>query len=70
MSIDFVGEGMQCIHIEKRLIERISRGLLFDKRPDLVVWICHFPLPYQAGIQCRVLANGAKCPHSGPYSSN
>lgn len=41
-----------------------------DKRPDLVLWICHFPLPSLAGMQCRAKVNGTQCPHNGPYGKN
>jgi len=70
MNVDFKIEGTSCIHLEKRVVERISRGNPLDKRPDLVLWICHFPLASSSGFQCSVAAEGSRCPHSGPYSNN
>ncbi|MDH5201712.1 MAG: hypothetical protein OEZ31_01205 [Nitrospirota bacterium] len=70
MSIKSLEEEIYCFHLEKRVVERVSRGVHFDKRPDLVLWVCHFPLPSLSGIQCPVLASGDRCPHNGPYSNN
>jgi len=70
MSVESLVEKTYCLHIEKRIVERMSRGVPMDKRPDLVLWICHFPLPSLDGIQCPLVANGARCPHNGPYSKN
>ncbi|MDI6890161.1 MAG: hypothetical protein QMC83_04375 [Thermodesulfovibrionales bacterium] len=70
MNIKSLVEGVCCFHLEKRIVERISRGIPSDKRPDLILWICHFPLPSLSGIQCAVITNGTKCPHNGPYSNN
>ncbi|MEW6003046.1 MAG: hypothetical protein AB1638_10425 [Nitrospirota bacterium] len=63
-------EGKRCSHLEKRIVERISRGVSLDKRPDLVLWICHFPLASLSSIQCSVITNSFRCPHDGPYSDN
>ena len=70
MSVDFITERTNCLHLEKRVVQRISRGNPLDKRPDLVLWICHFPLPSFSGMQCSVIAKGTKCPHNGPYGNN
>ncbi|MEW6416947.1 MAG: hypothetical protein AB1480_02365 [Nitrospirota bacterium] len=70
MAIESLVEATYCFHLEKRIVERISRGIPLDKRPDLVLWICHFPLPSSSGIQCPVVVNGTRCPHNGPYSKN
>jgi hypothetical protein len=70
MSIKSLAEQTYCLHLEKRVIERVSRGIPIDKRPDLVIWVCHFPLPYLSGIQCPVIADGARCPYNGPYICN
>jgi hypothetical protein len=70
MSVDFITERIDCLHLERRVVERISRGISHERRPDLILWICHFPLPSFSGIQCRVLAKGTHCPHNGPYSRN
>lgn len=70
MSVEFLLKEAFCFHLEKRVVERISKGIHFDKRPDLVLWVCHFPLPSLSGIQCPVITNGTKCPHNGPYSNN
>jgi len=70
MRVDNVVHNINCHHLEKKTVERISRGVSFDKRPDLVLWICHFPLPSLSGIQCPVIAKGTQCPHNGPYSTN
>jgi len=59
-----------CLHLEKRVVERRSKGISFDRRPDLVLWICHFPLPSLSGIQCQVVAGSGRCPHHGPYGYN
>jgi hypothetical protein len=60
----------RCLHLEKRVTRRRSKDIPFDKRPDLVIWVCHFPLPSLSGIQCPVLVHGARCPHDGPYGKN
>ncbi|HXX58661.1 MAG TPA: hypothetical protein VEI96_11720 [Thermodesulfovibrionales bacterium] len=52
------------------MIERISKGIPTDKRPDLTLWICHFPLPSLSGIQCPVKTDDSGCPHNGPYGKN
>ena len=70
MSVDFITERIDCLHLERRVVERISRGVAHEKRPDLVLWICHFPLSSLSGIQCTVLVKGTHCPHNGPYSRN
>ncbi|MBE0425094.1 MAG: hypothetical protein IBX72_00395 [Nitrospirae bacterium] len=70
MSVEFLIEKTNCIHLEKRIVERISRGYPLDKRPDLVLWVCHFPLPALSSIQCPVVSKGSRCPHGGPYSRN
>ena len=70
MNVDFVTEGTLCFHLEKRIVERISKGISLDKRPDLILWVCHFPLPSLSGIQCPVITQGTRCPHNGPYSNN
>jgi len=70
MNTDSITSGIHCLHLEKRVVERLSRRNALDKRPDLVLWICHFPLPSLSGLQCSVAVKGAKCPHSGPYSNN
>lgn len=70
MGVGSLAEETYCFHLERRVVERISRGIPLDKRPDLVIWVCHFPLPYLSGIQCPVIADGARCPHNGPYSDN
>jgi len=70
MSIKLVEQETLCLHLEKRVVERISKGIPTDKRPDLILWICHFPLFSLSGIQCPVIADSRKCPHSGPYGSN
>jgi hypothetical protein len=66
----FVSEQPACLHLERRAIERVSRGILTDKRPNLVLWVCHFPLPSLSGIQCQVAISGSPCPHNGPYGKN
>ncbi|MCL5022171.1 MAG: hypothetical protein M1497_02175 [Nitrospirae bacterium] len=58
------------MHLEKRTVERISRGVPIDMRPDLVLWVCHFPLSSLEGIQCSVATCSSGCPHNGPYGSN
>jgi hypothetical protein len=68
--MEFTSEQFSCLHLERRVIERVSRGILTDKRADLVLWVCHFPLPSLSGIQCHVAASGSTCPHSGPYGKN
>jgi hypothetical protein len=70
MSVEFFQKGNHCLHLEKRVVERISKGIHFDKRPDLILWICHFPIASLSGIQCPVFARNAKCPHNGPYGNN
>jgi hypothetical protein len=70
MSVDFKTEKTCCFHLEKRVVLRISRGYPVDRRPDLVLWICHFPLPSLAGMQCAVISKGTKCPHNGAYGNN
>lgn len=70
MDVKFLVHGDPCLHLEKRIVERISKGIHLDKRPDLVLWICHFPLPSLSGLQCPVYSQGQKCPHRGPYSTN
>jgi len=70
MSVESLAEEIYCLHLEKRVVGRVSRGISIDKRPDLVIWVCHFPPPYLSGIQCPVIADGARCPHNGPYSGN
>ncbi|HET6514992.1 MAG TPA: hypothetical protein VFG09_07515 [Thermodesulfovibrionales bacterium] len=52
------------------MIERVSRATSMDTRPDLILWVCHFPLPSLSGIQCPVAVSGASCPHDGPYGRN
>jgi len=59
-----------CIHLKQRLIRRISRGIPFDKRPDLILWVCYFPLPCISSVQCPVIVKGIPCPNEGPYSRN
>ena len=54
-----------CLHMEKRILERISRGIPLDLRPDLVLDICHFPIEDGGGITCRT-----PCPRGGPYCAN
>jgi hypothetical protein len=61
---------LQCLHLECRVVERISKGVPHDTRPDLTIWICHFPLPSSSGMQCTVMAQGDRCPHDGPYGTN
>lgn len=61
---------LQCLHLEHRVVKRVSRGIPSDRRPDLVLRICHFPLPSRAGMQCSVLTQGSPCPHEGPYGTN
>jgi hypothetical protein len=70
MNVEAPSKRVFCFHLEKRLIERVSKGVFIDKRPDLVIWVCHFPLPSLSGIQCPVATGGAPCPHSGPYGNN
>lgn len=70
MNVESLILKTNCNHLEKRIIERISRGVTLDKRPDLIVWVCNFPLPDFATIQCPVIVKGIPCPHGGPYSSN
>lgn len=70
MNVESLTEGTFCRHLERRIVERISRGIFLDERPDLILWICQFPLPSLSGIQCPVIAKGNKCPHNGPYSNN
>ncbi|HUO76927.1 MAG TPA: hypothetical protein VMU21_05045 [Thermodesulfovibrionales bacterium] len=70
MNTAFLTDKTYCIHLEKRIVARISRGLPMDKRPDLVLWVCHFPLPSLSGIQCPVIVNGTQCPHNGPFGNN
>jgi len=70
MGVEFSAKGNSCLHLEKRIVERISKGVYLDKRPDLILWICHFPLQSSSGIQCPVFSKGSRCPHSGPYSRN
>ncbi len=70
MSVKPAAEKEFCIHLEKRVIERVSRGIPMDMSPDLVLRVCHFPLPSLTGIQCRVALDGTPCPHSGPYGNN
>lgn len=70
MSAKFLAEKTNCIHLEKRVIERISKGYPLDKRPDLVLWVCHFPIPTLSSIQCPVIIKHQRCPHGGPFSSN
>ena len=71
MDVDFLIEGKaHCLHLEKRVIKRISRGNPLDRRPDLILWLCHFPLPSLSGMQCAVIARENHCPHKGPYSLN
>jgi len=70
MGVESLIERTYCLHLEKRVIERISRGIPSDKRPDLILWICHFPLPSSSGMQCSVIANSTRCPHYGPYGKN
>ena len=70
MSVEFLADETFCLHLEKRVVERISKGVIIDKRPDLVLWVCHFPLPSLSGIQCPVIARSKRCPHSGPYGNN
>jgi hypothetical protein len=59
-----------CIHLQQKIIKRISRGIPFDKRPDLILWVCYFPLPCISLVQCPVIVKGTPCPHEGPYSRN
>jgi len=59
-----------CIHLQQKIIKRISRGIPLDKRPDLILWVCHFPLPCISLVQCPVIVKGTPCPHAGPYSRN
>ena len=62
---------LQCLHLEHRLVERISKGVPYDRRPDLTLWICHFPLPSTSGMQCAILTQqDHPCPHEGPYGTN
>ncbi|MBI5187647.1 MAG: hypothetical protein HZA07_01035 [Nitrospirae bacterium] len=70
MDVEFLIKEAVCRYREKRTVERISRGVLIDKRPDLVLWICHYPLPSLSGIQCPVITRGIICPHNGPYGNN
>jgi hypothetical protein len=70
MDFESLAEQINCLHLEKRIIERVSRGIPLDKRPDLVIWLCHFPMRYVSGIQCPVIADGAHCPYNGPYCNN
>jgi len=70
MSIEFLAYETLCLHLEKRVVERISKGIPTDKRPDLILWVCHFPLPSLSGIQCPVIVGGSGCPHSGPFGLN
>jgi len=70
MSVELLAKGTTCLHLEKRIVERISKGVHLDRKPDLVLWICHFPLFSSSGIQCPVFAQGSGCPHCGPYGRN
>lgn len=71
MDADLRTSEVFCLHLEKRVAERTGKGLPIDKkRPDLVLWVCHFPLPSLSGIQCQVAIKNGHCPHSGPYSYN
>lgn len=70
MSVKSIIENAPCLHLEKRVIERISKGIPLDKRPDLILWVCHFPLQSLSGIQCPVAVLGKSCPHKGPYGCN
>ena len=58
-----------CIHHEKRVLRRISRGDLLDRRPDLIIYVCNFPLPEPSRIQCLAMRS-VSCPCGGPYGSN
>lgn len=70
MGVEFLADETFCLHLKKRVVERTSRGMPVDKRPDLVLWVCHFPLTSLSGIQCPVAVGGRPCPHSGPYGTN
>lgn len=70
MDFEHLAEEPYCLHLEKRIVERVSRGVPLDGRPDLVIWLCHFPMHYLTGIQCPVIAKGTRCPHNGPYTNN
>lgn len=64
-----------CLHYERRVVRRKSAfpaasGGPAAARPDLVINLCHFPLPSASGIQCAPLREGGECPHGGPYSLN
>gem|GEM_PF-1236292 len=59
-----------CIHLERRIVQRVSRGVPFDKRPDLNLWICHLPLPSRSLLQCPVVVRKVPCLHGGPYGRN
>lgn len=64
------GKELYCRHLERRVVARISNNFKSDKRPDLVIWVCHFSVNSFSGIQCPVMLGSCECPHDGPYGHN
>ena len=62
---------IDCRYLRKRTVARISRGISVDKRPDLHLWICHFPLHGAPHIQCPLMIRReSSCPYQGPFGNN